>query len=322
MASDAFGTSVAVSGGTVVVGANGANSFRGSAYVFVAPPGGFVGALTESARLTASDGLASDAFGTSVAVSGGTVVVGANGANSFQGSAYVFVAPPGGFVGALTESAKLTASDGLANAAFGTSVAVSGDTVAVGAPLAEIGAEANQGAAYIFVAAPGGFAGALTETAKLTAPDGSAEDAFGTSVAVSDNTVVVGAPSDTINANPFQGSAYVIVAPPGGFGAPLTGQTKLTASDGSAEDAFGFSVAISGDTLVVGARSGDIGSMTDPGSAYVFLQPSPSPSPAACLGVAATLVGTERADTLLGTPAARCHCGLGWQRYYPGLRRR
>ena len=190
-------------------------------------------------------------------------------------------------------------------------MAVSGDTVAVGAPLAKIGAEATQGAAYVFVAPPGGFAGALTETAKLTAPDGSAEDAFGTSVAVSDDTVVVGAPSDTINTNPFQGSAYVIVAPPGGFGAPLTGQTKLTASDGSAEDAFGFSVAISGDTLVVGARSGDIGSMTDRGSAYVFLQPSSPPSPVACLRVPATLVGTERADTLLGTPRRDVIAGLG-----------
>ena len=319
LANDAFGTSVAVSGGTVVVGANGANSFQGSAYVFVTPPGGFAGALTETAKLTASDGLASDAFGTSVAASGGTVVVGANGANSFQGSAYVFVAPPGGFVGALTESARLTASDGLANAAFGASVAVSGDTIAVGAPLAEIGGEADQGAAYVFVAPPGGFVGALTETAKLTAPDGSAEDAFGTSVAISDNTVVVGAPSDTINTNAFQGSAYVIVAPPGGFGARLTGQTKLTASDGSAEDAFGFSVAISGDTLVVGARSGDIGSMTDRGSAYVFLQPSPSPSPARCLRVAATLVGTERADTLLGTPRRDVIAGLGGNDIIQGL---
>ena len=92
------------------------------------------------------------------------------------------------------QQAKLTASDGAANDAFGFSVAVSGDTVVVGAPVDTVGANATQGSAYVFVAPPGGFPRALPETAKLTASDGAADDAFGSSVAVSGDMVVVAAP--------------------------------------------------------------------------------------------------------------------------------
>ncbi len=93
----------------------GANADQGSAYVFVKPGGGWVSA-TETAKLTASDGAASDHLGTSVAVSGDTVVVGrpSTVARLGQGSAYVFVKPGGGWVSA-TETAKLTASDGAAD---------------------------------------------------------------------------------------------------------------------------------------------------------------------------------------------------------------
>ena len=266
-----FGRSVAVSGDTVVAGAEndrvGSNGQQGSAYVFVKPVGGWVTG-TETARLTASDGAAGERFGRSVAVFGDTVVVGAQedniGANSRQGSAYVFVEPAGGWASG-TETAKLTASDGAADDRFG-SVAVSGDTVVVGASFDDIGAKSRQGSAYVFVE-PGGSWASGTETAKLTAADGEVNDFFGNSVAVSGDTVVVGAFGDDIGANVNQGSAYVFVKPVGGW---VTGtETRLTAADEGTGDNVGSSVAVSGDTVVVGASGGD-GANVNQGSAYVF----------------------------------------------------
>jgi hypothetical protein len=273
-AGDHLGTSAAVSGDTVVVGAplnSGATAGQGSAYVFVKPGGGWVSA-TETAKLTASDGALDDQLGHSVAVSDDTVVVGAwfdnVGPNANQGSAYVFVKPGGGWVSA-TETAKLTASDGAGNDRFGQSVAASGDTAVVGAYFDDHAANANQGSAYVFVKPGGGWVSA-TETAKLTASDGAADDRLGQSVAVSGDTVVVGAYFDDVGTNANQGSAYVFVKPDGGW-ASGTETEKLTASDGAAGDLFGTSVAVSGETVVVGAD----GANGDRGAAYVFLEGPP-----------------------------------------------
>src|SRR5439155_302110 len=149
----ALGTSVAISGDTIVAGTYQDAGFQGAAYVFVKPSSGWANA-TETAKLTASDGDRFQGLGYSVAVSGDTVVAGAPYFN--QGAVYVFEKPSTGWASG-TETAKLTASDGTAYTGLGYSVAVSGDTVAAGAPPA----------AYVFVRPPGGWANA-TETEKLT----------------------------------------------------------------------------------------------------------------------------------------------------------
>ena len=276
-AGDDFGAAVAISGDTVVVGAIadtiGAHASQGSAYVFVKPVAGWA-TMSETAKLTASDGAASDLFGAAVAISGDTVVVGAIvddiGANSNQGSAYVFVKPVAGWA-TMTETAKLTASDGAASDLFGAAVAISSDTVVVGAYADDIGANSDQGSTYVFVKPVAGWA-TMTQTAKLTASDGAASDLFGYAVAISGDTVVVGAAVDDIGANSDQGSAYVFVKPVAGW-ATMTETAKLTASDGAAGDEVGYAVAISGDTVVVGAALDDIGANSDQGSAYVFVKP-------------------------------------------------
>jgi hypothetical protein len=258
-AGDRFGFRVAISGDTVVAGAPDADGFSGSAYVFARPVGGWAGALTEDAKLTASDGAAGDRFG-SVAISGDTVVAGAEGdddSGSASGSAYVFVRPMGGWTGALTEDAKLSASDGAADHGFGVSVAISGDTVVAGA----LGDDSFSGSAYVFVRPMGGWAGSLTENAKLTASDGAANEVFGTSTAISGSVVVAGAP----DADGFSGSAYVFARPVGGWAGSLTENAKLTASDGVAMESFGTSTAISGNVVVAGAAFGS--------SAYLFVEP-------------------------------------------------
>jgi hypothetical protein len=226
----------------------------------------------QQAELTASDGVARDRFGFSVAISGSTIVVGAisHGANEFQPAAYVFTMPASGWANA-TQSAELTASDGGAGDGFGDSVAISGSTIVVGAPYHTVGANGLQGAAYVFAMPASGWATA-TQSAELAASDGAVLDEFGSSVAISGSTIVVGAPYHTVGANEQQGAAYVFAMPASGW-ANATQSAELTASDGGAGDAFGFSVAISGSTIVAGARSHNVGANEHEGAAYVFTMP-------------------------------------------------
>ena len=273
---DYFGESVAISGDTVVVGASydgvGSTLDQGSAYVFVKPGGGWAN-MTEIAKLTASDGAESDYFGRSVAIDGDTIVVGAPfndiGSHFDRGAAYVFVKPGGGWT-SMTETAKLTASDGASQDQLGHSVAISGDTIVVGARYARIGINFSQGSAYVFEKPSGGWAN-TTQTAKLTSSDGKMGDAFGWSVAISGDTIVAGAVTSE-NGNSYLGTAYVFVKPGAGWVSAME-TAKLTASDRANADHFGESVAIDGDTIVVGARADDVGSNLDQGSAYVFVKP-------------------------------------------------
>ncbi len=241
---------------------------RGARYPLLVDP------FIQQAKLTASDGAALDHLGFSVAVSGDTVVVGAPNDDMFGhadvGSAYVFVKPASGWASA-SQAAKLTASDGAGQDELGVSVAISGDTIVAGAPLDNPGANFVQGSAYVFVKPAGGWANA-TETAKLTASDGAAEDELGDSVAVSGDTVVAGAFNDDVGANSAQGSAYVFVKPAGGW-ADSTETAKLTASSGAAFDQLG-PVAASGDTVVAGAANRTVGGNGFQGSAYVFVKPA------------------------------------------------
>ena len=262
---DQFGTSVAIGGDTVVIGAREfppcCIEYRkpGSAYVFVRS--GSV--WTQQAKLTASDGTAGAQFGTSVAIGGDTVVVGApfqfdSDLGDFIGSAYVFVRS--GSVWA--QQAKLIVLDPSDPQALGNSVAISGDTAVVGALWdSEFGFTA--GAAYVFVRSGSVWA----QQTKLTALDAEMRDIFGASVAISGDTAVVGAEYGDTDTVSDTGAAYVFVR----SGSIWAQQAKLTAPDAAFYDAFGGSVAISGDTVVVGAPDVDFAT-SDPGAAYVFVR--------------------------------------------------
>ena len=113
----------------------------------------------------------------------------------------------------------------------------------------------------------GASAASLSEVKKLTASDAQAGDQFGISVALSGDTAVVGANGEDAGGT-NAGAAYVLQRDQGG--ADNWGQvTKLTASDAQANDFFGISVALSGDTAVVGANEEDAGG-SGAGAAYVF----------------------------------------------------
>ena len=287
-ANDEFGIAVAVDGDTIVVGAHQNDSSKGAAYVFTWNSSN--SKWEQKAKLTASDGATSDEFGISVAVHGETVVVGAHQSDADdqdnnEGAAYVFIKPgSGGWIDA-TETAKLTASDAAANDNFGISVAVDGGTVVVGAHKADYidlndssNNLADSGAAYVFTKPGSGGWATATETAKLTASDGAADDEFGISVAVNDDedTVVVGAHKYDVGVGNDKkadaGAVYVFTKPVNGW-ATSTSTANLIASDAAANDEFGISVAIDDDTIVVGAYLDDDNG-EDSGSAYVFTQDS------------------------------------------------
>jgi hypothetical protein len=262
-AGDFFGFSVAVSGHNIVIGAwsddVSGTADQGSAYVFERNGNQWV----EQAKLTASDGGAADNFGFGVAVNGSTIIVGAPGAdigpNANRGGAYLFERQADQWV----ERVKLTGSDGTTGDNFGNSVALEGSALVVGAPLDDIGANVDQGSAYIFERHENSW----VEHVRLIASDGAAGDRFSNlAVAVSGDKVLVGAAGDDIGTNLNQGSAYIFRRE----GNLWLEHVKLTASDGAAGDNFGFSVALSGNTTVAGANLDDISTNIDQGSAYVF----------------------------------------------------
>ena len=314
---DNFGRSVAVSGDTVVVGAyhedsmaTGANgddsdnstNNSGAAYVFVRNGTTW----SQEAYLKASHTNQSDEFGDSVAVSGDTVLVGAdfedsnatgvngddtnNGSNN-SGAAYVFVRNGASW----SQEAYLKASNTGPGDWFGWSVALSGDIAVVGAfgeDSNATGMNGNQGddsapeagAAYVFVRNGTSW----SQEAYLKASNTDGDDRFGHQVSVSADTVVIGAQKESsvatgVNGNqsdnsaPEAGAAYVFVR----NGTSWNQEAYLKASNAGMGDRFGDSVAVSGDTVVAGAVSegsnatgvnGDQSdnSAADSGAAYVF----------------------------------------------------
>ncbi|HXM61824.1 MAG TPA: hypothetical protein VN950_13285 [Terriglobales bacterium] len=274
---DLLGTSVAISADTIAIGApqNGCNpGGPGEVYVFVKPAGGWSGVQTETAKLIASDGNAFDALGTSVSISGDTIVAGAPGTypSSTPGAAYVFVKPEGGWKSGY-QTAKLTSSDGRAGNELGYSVSISKDTVATGAPQA--------GVAYVFVKPTNGWKNA-TQTAELSSSDGAFNGELGYSISVDGQTVAAGAPYATVGPNQYQGDAYVFVEPSGGW-RNMTETAKLTEGDGEAGDLLGSSIATSGSLVVAGAaqysRGPSLKKLGGPsflveGATYLFIEPN------------------------------------------------
>ena len=269
-----FGTSVAISGNTIVVGAANTSNFArpasspGAVYVFVEPAGGWKD-MTETAKLTASDGQPGDALGNSVAISKNIIAAGAffasdQSGNSFAGKAYVFVRPADGWAGNLTQTAELTASDSQLLNYMGASIGISGNTVVAGA----YGHNNFQGVAYVFVAPSSGWTN-MTQTAELSASDGKGGSDFGFSAAMGVETIVVGA----VNALGGKGAAYVFTKPSSGW-TSTTETAELHASNGTSGDGFGQSIAISGNTVMIGAPSANAGGHSLQGAAYVFKRPA------------------------------------------------
>ncbi len=302
-AGDYFGSAIAISGDTLVVGAKleGSNAtgingnqadnsakWSGAVYVFVRSGTTW----SQQAYIKASNTSSDDFFGGSVAISGDTIVVGASdesssatGINGDQtnenapssGAAYVFVRSGTTW----SQQAYLKASNTDAWDQFGASVAISGDTIVVGATTESSkasGVDGDQtdnshtsGAAYVFTRTGSSW----TQQAYLKPSNPDALSAFGASVALSDRTIVVGAPGESTDATgvngkpstttkPGSGAAYLFVQD----GATWSQAAYLKAPSPHADDRFGWSVALSGDTAVVASYNGTQWN----GAVYVFVR--------------------------------------------------
>lgn len=255
-AGDQFGTSVALDGTTLVIGAaydadQGAGS--GSAYVYVW--NGSNWAFQQKLLPLAGEGDANDTFGTSVAISGNTAVVGApydSDTVSLAGAAYVFVRSGTTW----SEQAKLVADDALANAYAGQAVGVSGDSVVVGAYNDKEKA-ATAGAAYVWTRSGTTW----TKQQKVFAKDAAASAQLGWAVDLKGDVMVAGAPGDSAN----KGATYTFTR----SGATWTQATKLVASDGAAGAQLGKAVSSDGDNVASGAPETTVGANGAQGEAYV-----------------------------------------------------
>lgn len=243
---DQFGKGVAIGENVAVVGAfydDDLGDRSGSAYLFD------LGTGAQTHKLLPDDAAASDRFGASVGIGGDKVVVGSPGASRLAGAAYLFDAATG------NQLRKLTPADSMTGDFFGSAVAMSGNTIIVGAQ-GDDDHGLTSGSAYLFDATTG------AQLAKLTASDGAPSDFFGVSVGISGGTAIVGAHSDDDNGS-LSGSAYLFDVATG------SQRLKLTPNDGTAIDYFGYSVAISGNTAIVGAIT-DFHEGRHSGSAYLF----------------------------------------------------
>jgi FG-GAP repeat len=259
----AFLGAVAINSDTIVATA----AAESALYVFVKPQNGWIN-MTQTAILTSSDQAA--IFGASVSVSGGTIVAGSGGSQNGAGgpAAYVYVEPAGGWSN-MTQTAELTSSDGGGPL---TAVAISGNTVVAGAFAAKVGSNVGQGAAYVFVEPSAGWSNS-SETAKLTASDGAANDVLGSAVAVNGSTVVAGAPGAVIGGHLSAGAAYIFAKPTRGW-STMTQTAKLTASDARYKASLGSSVSVVPNEVVAGTPQEPIGATQAQGAVYTFAKPA------------------------------------------------
>lgn len=258
-AKDGFGFSVAISadGGTATIGTYYIEFSSthpigpGGVYVFIYNAGTWI----FQQKLSTPAMPDSDLFGYSVALSadGNTALVGAHGdtgpaETQVPGAAFVFIRSNGVW----SQQAMLTASDRQVGDHFGVSVVLSdsGDTALIGAYVDDVGANVNQGSAYVYQRS----GTAWSEQAHLTSTDGAAEDYFGRSVSLSSDgsTALIGADMKTIGTNTRRGAAYIFTH----TNTTWSQQTRLTALNGGDYTWFGKGVALSADgqTGLVGSE--------------------------------------------------------------------
>jgi hypothetical protein len=255
---DEFGRSVAIDGNYMVAGTP-FSDFSGNASGSVTVYEKTGGAWAEMAILQASDALDGDFFGRNVRISGTTIMVGSIGHNvgnaTSAGAVYIYELTAGVWL----EKPTLIAPDGESYDYFGHSLDIDGDRAVVGS-IDDDDQGFSSGSIYIFER----IAGDWTQVAKRTTADGAFYDYFGWSVAISGTEIAAASYYDDPSGS-NSGSVYVFSENGGAW----TETQKLTASDGAANDHFGFSVSMSGTRIAVGARNED-DAASNAGAVYVY----------------------------------------------------
>lgn len=264
---DVFGNAASLSGNRALVGAYlraEVGRASGAAYVFDYANGNW----TQAAKIVPADAATADWFGYALALTGSTAAIGAPYADvgySRSGAVYIFDRAGSG---AWSQTTKLTISEpgGVLNYIFGWAVALNGNTLAAGAPGYAFGGQIFiPGYVYVFERSNGVW----SQTARLGSSDGVWYDTFGSAVAISGSTMLIGAPlrDDACPSDPScqSGAAYVFDKISGVW----TQTAKLVAPDALQGDVFGSSVALDGDLAVIGAPGVD-SPATSAGANYVF----------------------------------------------------
>lgn len=286
-------------GSTVALGwtaapTSGGNT--GAVYLFLRPSTGWANASAQNAKLSPSDGYSGTLFGQSISLSndGHTAAIGnvwaISGGPAGQGAVYVYTATPRVFciLGSgcsvyyewsnRTETAQLTASDGVQNGGVGMGVAISGDGTTI------VAAGNSRPKGYVYIIGPNGWTNS-TETARLTQSDLAANFSFDAQFEPNDLVSISGDGRTVALGDPYPPTSTLIPGQVLLYGKPANGwvnateSDKITASDGTAGDLFGWSVALSNDggTVAVGAYGAAIGANLGEGAAYVFTGGVPRP---------------------------------------------
>lgn len=299
-----FGRALALDGTRLLVGAaRAAPEARGAAYVFLWNGASWI----EEARLSASDGVNVDQFGTAVALQGDTALVGVPDHMTANGAAYVYERSGGTW----SERQKLQPSGGVAPYAFGAAVALDGDRLFVGAPRDGLAGEMT-GSVRVFTRASGVWSASQV----LVPPDAGPTiftARFGSALAHDGARLAIGAPVDYTFGGPAAGSIYVFDGTSGSFAFA----TKLLTRDRAIFDWFATAVALQGDTVVGGvyADAGEPGSSGfDNGSTRVFELSAPTGT-ASCFGTTAACPCAQSA----GASALGNGCGNSQQQFGAGL---
>lgn len=250
-----FGHAVAISGSTAIVGAPDNGSVPGTTFIYVRAKNG-VWPASPSFTLPDPANTVGDSFGDSVAISGAYAIVGAAGTSALTGSAYIY--KRAGSTWPTAPAATLTYPSSAPGDQFGFSVAISGTTAVVGT-----GNYAPNGAAFIYQKV--GASWTLVST--LTDSSASPNWGFGQPVAIASNTVAVAAAGAKTGSCTFPpcGAVDVYVKPPNGWVSTSTPTATLSDPVGQQNDYFGYSIAMSANTIVVGNPGG--------GPVYIFVKP-------------------------------------------------
>jgi hypothetical protein len=251
-----YGCEVALSVDTIAVGvtsdgSRGADS--GSVYIYTR-----IGTTwSQEVKLKALDGRSDDRFGHSVSLYGDTLAVGAPHMNGAAGAVYVYTRSGTTW----RQEAKLTARDGASTDRLGTSVSLNGNSIATGAVGDDDGRRANSGSVYVYTRSNTTW----IQEAKLGISDGTVDGYLGGSVSLCDDTLAVGAANADFKGSNSGGSVYVFTR----SSTSWVLETKIVPSDGAPGDKLGFSVSLSGNTLVASSHLDD-DKGANSGSVYVY----------------------------------------------------
>jgi len=261
---DNFGRHVGISGDRAIVGAILEGNKAGKAYIYNVSTGALVHTL-HNPLPTANNSTDGDQFGT-VAISGDHAIVGAYNADdadgTYSGKAYIYNVSTGALVHTLDNPNPFGTSAG---DKFGFSVSISGDHAIVGAAEEDDAGGISSGKAYIYNVSTG----ALVHTLDNPNPFGTSEyDRFGWAVAISgDHAIVCAWLEDEADGVTNSGKVYIYNVTSGALVKTLDNSNAYGTGK---DDYFGYSVAISGSNIIVGAINEDDADGTNSGKAYIF----------------------------------------------------